>query len=500
MMTAASPGRTSTALTGAVGFLVVMELGSGMLQGWYPVLLSAIGTEFRVSAAQLNWVSAIYLLATVVFVPIIAKFGDIYGHKRLLAVAASLVAFGSIIVAIAPDFTWLLVGRALQAPLAAFLPLEFAIVRDRNEKAAGRSIGKLVGALTFGAALGALGAGLLYNAIGDLRTVLWMPAIFLALCVPVVIFLVPESRARKSGSIDWVGASLLGVGLLLALGGVSNASTWGWTDIKTLLAIGVGVVLLIAWVQVEKRVAHPLVDIDLLTRGGIGLPIIMAFLFGAQLFGSQTASTVFLLSNPSALGFGLGATPATVGVLSLVAALAAFVAATFGDRLAGRFGSRLTLAIGGALIAVCYGLIIAGSSSLAMFVAAMTIGGVGNGILIAVLPTLVVKRAPADSVGIASALYNTARTAAGGVAGAIFALVMASFLTTVTVAGAKTTTSSFTAYVAVWAICAAIGITLVILAAFVKEPASSSDAAGSPAQSTAVITTTIPNIATGEPA
>ncbi|MGW9114302.1 MFS transporter [Microbacterium sp. NPDC055683] len=462
----AAPART--ALRGVVGFLVVMELGSGMLQGWYPVLLSAIGAEFGVGAAALNWVSAGYMLATVVCVPIIAKLGDRYGHKRMLAIAAALVALGSIVVAIAPNFAVLLLGRALQAPLAAFLPLEFAIVRDRDPKSAGRSIGKLVGALTFGAALGSLGSGLLFAAVGDLRTVLWMPAIFLLICVPVVVFLVPESAVRARGRIDWIGASLLGVGLLAALGGVSNATTWGWGNPLTWLAILGGVALLACWVAVEKRVAHPLVDVHLLVRGGIGLPIVIAFLFGAQLFGSQTATTVFVLGDPAVLGFGLGLSSAVVGIVSLVAALSAFVASLLGDRLATRIGARGAIVMGGALIAASYAVFLVASSSTAAVIAAMVVGGLGNGVLISVLPTIVVNRAPADSVGIASALYNTSRTAAGAVAGAVFALVMGSFVMTVGAGDAAVTTTAFGGYVAVWAIGAAIGVAISALAPFLR--------------------------------
>lgn len=468
-MTASAPPGTASArpaLRGVVGFLVVMELGSGMLQGWYPVLLSAIGAEFGVTAATLNWVSAAYMLATVVCVPIIAKLGDRYGHKRMLTVAAALVALGSVVVALAPNFAVLLVGRALQAPLAAFLPLEFAIVRDRDPKSAGRSIGKLVGALTFGAAIGSLGAGTLYTAVGDLRLVLWVPAVFLAVCVPVVAFLVPESRVRAHGTTDWLGAALLGVGLLAVLGGISNASSWGWTSPLTALAVLSGVALLIAWVAVERRVAHPLIDVTLLVRGGIGLPIVIAFLFGAQLFGSQTASTVFVLSDPGVVGFGLGLTAAAVGVVSLAVALAAFVASSAGDRVATRLGVRGAVALGGALLVASYAGLLLGSGSAAVVVAAMVVGGLGNGVLISVLPTIVVNRAPADSVGIASALYNTSRTAAGAVAGAVFALLMASFVTTFGSGAAAVTTTSFTGYVAVWAVCAAIGVAVVVLARF----------------------------------
>jgi len=474
-MTASAPPGTAQArpaLRGVVGFLVVMELGSGMLQGWYPVLLSAIGSEFGVTAASLNWVSAAYMLATVVCVPIIAKLGDRYGHRRMLTVAAALVALGSVVVALAPNFAVLLVGRALQAPLAAFLPLEFAIVRDRDPKSAGRSIGKLVGALTFGAAIGSLGAGALYGAVGDLRLVLWVPALFLAVCVPVVAFLVPESRARASGTTDWLGAALLGVGLLAVLGGISNAASWGWTSPLTALAVLGGLAVLVAWVAVERRVAHPLVDVTLLVRGGIGLPIVVAFLFGAQLFGSQTASTLFMLSDPAAVGFGLGLTSAAVGIVSLVVALAAFVASSAGDRVATRLGVPGAVALGGALLTVSYVGLLLGSGSAVVVIAAMLVGGLGNGILISVLPTIVVTRAPADSVGIASALYNTSRTAAGAVAGAVFALLMASFVATVGSGDEAVTTTSFTGYVAVWGVCAAIGVAVTALARLLRGPAA----------------------------
>ncbi|WP_454050174.1 MFS transporter [Cellulomonas sp. Marseille-Q8402] len=488
MTASAPPGTTRTALRGVVGFLVVMELGSGMLQGWYPVLLSAIGTEFGVTAATLNWVSAAYMLATVVCVPIIAKLGDRYGHKRMLTVAAALVALGSVVVALAPSFGVLLLGRALQAPLAAFLPLEFAIVRDRDPKSAGRSIGKLVGALTFGAAIGSLGAGVLYTAVGDLRPVLWVPAVFLVICVPVVAFLVPESRVRAQGSTDWLGAALLGIGLLAVLGGISNAPSWGWGSPVTWTAVLGGLALLAAWVAVERRVTHPLIDVTLLVRGGIGLPIVIAFLFGAQLFGSQTASTVFVLSDPDVVGFGLGLTSAAVGVVSLVAALAAFVASSTGDRVAQRLGVPGAVALGGTLLAVSYAGFLLGSGSTAVVVAAMVVGGLGNGVLISVLPTIVVTRAPADSVGIASALYNTARTAAGAVAGAVFALVMASFVATFGSGDAAVTTTSFSGYVAVWGICAAVGLAIVVLARFLRSAAPAApEAVAAPAPAVATV-------------
>ena len=448
---------------GVVGFLVVMEFGSGALQGWFSPLLAAIGQQFEVGAGALNWVNAMYMLMTVACVPILAKLGDMFGHKRLLIVASTLVAAGSLVVAFAPTFEFFLIGRALQAPLAAFLPLEFAIVRARDERSASKSIGVLVGALTLGAAAGSLFSGLLFGATGDLTVVLLIPAVFIALCVPVVVLLVPETVVRTGGRVDVIGAILLTAGLLAVLTGISNAGAWGWGDLRTIALIVGGTALLALWVLVERRISHPLVDLTMLTRGGIGLPIVASVLFGAQTYGGQTASFLWLLGDPARDGYGLGIAPAGAGAIIVLYALAAFLGTLLGDRLARRITAARTIALAGVVGAASFALMICLAESAPLFIAAMSLGGVSAGVLLAVLPAVVVRNAPADSVGIASALFNTARTAAGAAAGAVFALVMTLFVVASpgeAAAGARSTPLSF---FAVWAICLVIALVLAVV-------------------------------------
>lgn len=463
-------------LAGTVGFLVVMEFGSGLLQGWFSPLLTAIGDHYATSTASLNWVSAVYMLGTVVCVPLLAKLGDVRGHRRMLAVTAVLVAAGSVVVALAPTYTVFLVGRALQAPLAAFLPLEFAIVRDRDEESAGRSVGFLVAALTIGAAVGSVVSGLLFEATGNLGLVLGAPAAVLFLCVPLLLALVPETTARKPGGVDWAGGAMLGVGSLALLGAVANGSAWGWADARTLVAGAAGAGLLAGWYVFERRTADPLVDLRLLRGGAIGLPLLAAFLYGAELYGGQTASFLWIQSDPADTGAGLGMPPGTAGGAILVYALAALAGTLVADRLTKRWGARTTLAVGAGVAAACFGLQIVLSSSVAGFVAAFALGALGNGVVLAALPTVVVRNAPADSVGIASALYNTTRTAAGAVAGAVFALVMSSFATQVLVDGQATERSTPAAFVAVWAISGVLTLVMLALVTRVRVTAAAADA------------------------
>ncbi|MFT4081728.1 MAG: MFS transporter [Nocardioides sp.] len=457
------PAPVATKTFSLVGFLVVMELASGLTQGWISPLLSSFMVRYDLTSAQATWITTSALVSTVVCVPLLAKLGDLYGHKRLLMVAACCVALGSTIVAIAPSFTVLLIGRVLQGAVTAFLPLEFAIVRERAGDSANRAIGLLVGALTIGASLGLLFAGICRQYM-SLSGTLWLPAILMILAVPLLARLVPETVSRKAGAIDWGGAVLLGGGLAIFLVSLGNGASWGWTSGRTLTGLIVGVVLLTAWISWENRSAHPLVELGLISRGGQGLPLLTAFLFGAHLFGSSAPTAVFMSASESTSGFGFGLSGSSLGASLLVLGASMFAGTAIASRLAASVGLRPVLVGGALLSALGYGAQAAFHVDLGVFLVWQTLLGLGGGLVAAALPTIVVDRAPRDSVGIVSGLYNTTRTAAGSVAGAVFAAVMTGMLTTRAVGGTPTPIVPASAYAVVWLICAGLAIAVAVLA------------------------------------
>ena len=146
----------------------------------------------------------------------------------MLRVAGLFLAAGSLVVAWSPSFAVLLAGRILQAPLSALLPLEIGLVRDRlSPQRARRSIGLLVGALTFGTSAGMVLSGTLGQVIPGVHGVLLVPALATVLCAGVLFWLVPESTTRARGTVDWAGAALLSLGLAALLLGVSRGSAHG---------------------------------------------------------------------------------------------------------------------------------------------------------------------------------------------------------------------------------------------------------------------------------
>ena len=443
-----------------VGFLLVLEFASGLTQGWLSPLLPSILQRYSTTAADLNWVNAVFLLSSAVCVPVLAKLGDLFGHRRLLTVAAASVAIGSVLVAVAPTFGILLLGRAVQGPLLAFLSLEFAIVRERAGQRAGRAVGLLVGSLALGGSVGLLLAGQTRQHL-SLSTTLWVPAILMIIMVPVAALLVPETSLRQPGRVDWVGAGLLSLGLVLLLAAVGNGGTWGWASGRTVAGVVGGLAVLGVWVVVEQRVAQPFVDVSLVLRGRLGPPVLAGFFAGAELFGSQAASALFL-GLPASTGIGLGLGSGRLGLVLVVFGLAAFVGTWLAPRLAERVGSRTAVILGATLSAAGYVLTAAAHSTVGVFVIWQILVGIGNGLVLAALSSYVVTRAPAGSVGVSSGVLNTARTVGGAASGAAFAAVMTALATRLPGAAKPVTTEA--GYVTVWLVCAVLAFTVAVLA------------------------------------
>lgn len=279
--------------------------------------------------------------------------------------------------------------------------------------------------------------------------------------VPVAALLIPETIRRTTGRIDWAGAGLLSVGLVLLLAAVGHGNAWGWASIRTVGGVVGGIALLAVWVVVEQRIAHPFVDVSLILRGRLGPPVLAGFFAGAELFGSQAAGALFL-GLPASTGIGLGLSAGQLGFVLLVFGLAAFAGTWMAPRLAERVGSRTALAAGAILTAGGYMLTALIHDSAGAFVTWQVMVGVGNGLVLAVLSSYVVTRAPADAVAISSGLLNTARTVGGAVSGAAFAAVMAAMVTRTPGAARPVTTEA--GYVTVWLVCAALVIAVAVLA------------------------------------
>lgn len=249
--TLVSSSRAIALITGA---LVFATFGEGIIVGLVPAAVPGIGLLFGKSAGDLTWVNTTQLLSTAICTPIFARFGDIYGHRRLLRLAVLLALLGAVACAAAPDFGVLLAGRVLEGTVPAFTALGFGIIRDRlpgrSQRAAMTSV---AAGLLGGTAIGLVVAAEVYTASNSARAVLWVPVAFFAVSLVMLLTLVPESRQRAQVRLDLLGAATLGGGLVVLLLDIAEGSSWGWTSGRTIGGLIAAVILLAAWVAAELR-------------------------------------------------------------------------------------------------------------------------------------------------------------------------------------------------------------------------------------------------------
>ncbi|MFD0902067.1 MFS transporter [Actinomadura sediminis] len=413
-------------VTAVVGVLVMFEVVSGFLQAGIAPMLPGIADHLGISDSAVTWVVAVQLLAAAVCVPAFGRLGDLYGHRRMLRIAIVSTAIGSVLVALAPNFGILLLGRFLQGPLAALLPLEISLVRDRLPvDLARRAIARLVGALTLGGLLGGVGMGVADAAFGDVRLALAVPAVLAVLCVPVAWTFVPESVTRAAGRVDWPGITMLGLAVVGVLAGVSLGGEQGWLTGPALGCLAAGLVLLAAWAVMELRVAQPLVDLRAMAGRHVAPYYFASFAFGVVYFGVQSPNSTFMATDPDEAGYGFGMSALAISMVMLPAMICSIVASTQTARLAAKVGYRNAL-IG------AYGLVAAGFAGMAVahgavwqFVIELMFMGLGLGVALSAMPTVIAEASDPSRTGVSTALYNNVKTVGGAVAGGVFGTVLA---------------------------------------------------------------------------
>ncbi|GAA4833364.1 MFS transporter [Kitasatospora terrestris] len=452
--------RTPEAPAGAaVGALVLFELTSGVLQIGITPLLPELTAHLGIDAADASWIVSVQLLAAAVCVPLLGRLGDLYGHRRMLRAALALIAVGSLVVALADSLPVLLAGRLLQGPVAALLPLEMALVRDRLPVAgARRAIALLVGSLALGTLLGGVSTGLIHSATGSLRLTLLVPALLAAACVAVAFLAVPESSRRAGGRVDWPGVALLGAAVTALLAGVGGAKDGAWGSAAVIGPLLAGGLLLAGWTVVELRTAEPLVDLRAMAGRDVAPVYLAALPFGVFYFGSQAPNATFLAADPAATGYGFALSALAIALVSLPGHLAAVLGSFATAAVAARIGYRTTLLAAFAVVAAGFLQFALVHDAVWQFAAGSVLLGLGVGLSLGAMPTVIVEASDPTRTGVAAALYNNVKTLGGAVAGGAFAALLGSFVRPATGQPGEA------GYRAVWlvgALCALVAVALV---------------------------------------
>jgi len=454
-----------------VGFLVLVEITSGVLQGFYVPLIPDLVDHLGIRDADFNWFEAAQLLLSAIVVPVLAKLGDMVGHKRMLLVATVLTAAASWWLVVAGDFTSFLIAWALQGFYVVWLPLEIALIFDRGRRTGRaasetrRAAGLLVVALEAGAIIGALASGRVFAALGgDIGLTLTVPAVAVTLVFFAVLFGVPESTPLPGRKLDLAGFTMLTLGLLLITSGLTflrlngPETWWVWA------LVALGALTFVPFGRYELRQADPAIDLRVLRRPEMWPVQLTAGLVGISLLGAQAPLSTFAGTDP-VNGYGLGLDASSISNLIGAYLVSMIVGAILFPMVSRWATPRVTLIGATFLVALGYALFLPFHGEAWQVTLNMVIAGLGSGALVGAMPAAAAAAAPPGQTGIAAALTNTTKTIGGSFASAVFGVVLFQGAS----AAVTATASSLSGYLVVWSICAGGALVAGVLLFFVPK-------------------------------
>lgn len=403
--------------------MCMVVVSYGLLQTMLVPTLGALQRDLRTTTTAASWaVLSAMLLASAVVTPVVSRLGDRFGKRRVLLWMLAIYLAATLASIAAPDIGTLIACRAVQGVSLTLLPLTFAILREALP--ASRAHPGL--AVASGLVTGTAGVGVLLGGlVVDHASWRWLFAIG---AVPVSAALImtarwiPESRERHPGRLDVAGTATMTAGLLALLLAVTQGPAWGWTNARVLGLFGTAVAMLAVFVAVERRAAHPIVDLALLTKPPLTAAHLGALLLGVNQFAVYVALPKLAELPTGNPGFGLSVTGAALVLVP--GTLMTMPASWAAPALADRFGVRAPLTAGLTLAAAGTALLAVTHASVWHAVLHYAIASVGWGLAMAALPGMVNAACPQAQSGSANGLNTVARTIGGALGGQLAAAVL----------------------------------------------------------------------------
>lgn len=363
--------------------------------------IPAIRSAFGVDNRQVGLVMIVFVLFSLSSTALMANLGDRHGRRPVYLASVALFALGSLVIALAPAFWVILLGRAIQGVGGGgIIPTASAVIADAfPPERRGRALG-MIGA-TYGMAfvLGPPTAALV-------MTVASWQWIFLANLPIAALVLLMGVRAlpRQQATGPQPPLDLAGIVLVFALlgalvlgvtrvaDGLTGLQLWPWCLLAVLL-------LLPLLVAVERRAGRPMVPLDLFAQRQLRT----AYLLTAGA-GFGMGSVVFLTSMAH---LAYGVTPQNTGFVLLPLVVASMLGSMGSGRMLNRQGPRNLVLCGFALMAVGYAATAFTAAGLWGFMAASVPVGLGVGVVVGgALRSVAIDEAPLPLRGAAQGLIN----------------------------------------------------------------------------------------------
>jgi EmrB/QacA subfamily drug resistance transporter len=399
------------------------------------VALPSIRADLRFTETSLVWVVNAYMLTFGGFLLLGGRLGDLFGQRRMFLAGIALFTVASLACGVAPTQFTLIAARAVQGlggavVSAVGLSLIMVMFTEADERT--KAMGVYGFVCAGGGSVGVLLGGVLTTLL-DWR---WIFLVNLPIGIAVTFLcraLIAPGERDTRRTLDWAGATLITVALLLAVYAVVNANEAGWTSARTLGMLAAAVVLCGAFVAVEARIAQPLMPLGLFRHRNLAIANVSGVLWAAAMFAWFFMSALYMQ-------LVLGYTPMQVGLSFLPGNLImAFMSLGASARIVMRWGIRGPFACG--LLVAAVGLALFARAPvdgrfLVDVLPAMVLLGIGAGVAFNPMLLAAMNDVEPQDAGLASGVVNTSFMMGGALGLAVLASVAAARTADVQAGGA----------------------------------------------------------------
>jgi MFS family permease len=356
------------------------------------VVLDTVAKDLDTTVSVVSWSITAPMLMFAVIGPAFGTLGDLVGHKRVFVGGLLGAGIFAGLAAIAPNAPLLIVLRTLSAACgSATGPSAMAFT---NRMFAPHERVRPLGMWSF------VTAGALVELVGW-RVIFLIQAPLCVLGALTSWWLLRDTERQPHARFDAAGALTLGGGAALLLLGINRGSSWGWTSPMIVSAIVVGLMLLVAFVQVERRVAAPMVPPAWFRTRNIAFPVLSQSLANFAYMGG-------FMILPQMLKDGVGLSLATVGWLIIARPLTFAIAAPLGAQVTMRTGERFAGMFGSMTVFTSMIVLSTIREGTPLWVIAFGLGlsGLGLGVASPALSALLANAVRDHELGIASAMQQ----------------------------------------------------------------------------------------------
>lgn len=409
----------------------------GLMSGMFLAALdqSVVGTAIRTIADDLGglslqaWATTAYLITATVSTPIYGKLGDIFGRRPLFLIAISIFVIGSVTTGLATNMFELAAYRALQGLGAGGLfSLALTIVADivpprERARYQGMFLAVFGTSSLLGPVIGGAFAGIdTLFFIDGWRWVFLMNIPIGALSLFMVLKFLHIPHNPRPQKIDWWGAATIVMAVVPILLVAEQGREWGWGSALTIGLLAVGVLGIVLFILVEKRMGPAaLIPLAIFKSKTFARTQILGFIIGIGMFGG-------MIVLPLVIQVVYGASPTEAGLLMLPMVAGMMTATISSGRYTSKTGKyRVFFNLGTATLFIGYAymfLLLDASSPIWQVSIGMILIGLGLGQLMQTTMVASQNSVDAKDIGVATSSATFFRQMGGTLGVAIFMSIL----------------------------------------------------------------------------